>query len=193
MPRSGRLRNFIKELSESPRIEKISFIPPFLVLAVEIILLHHAITIKVYYVIELTIILVILSLIEIFFVAEEIHEHYIKSSFERILTIRLDDFILERKNENVKTLVEEFIHFYPVYKKERTKIYHIACEILETHKEELWQKELRLSLEKFVKRHKKKNIRDLVRLFIKKHPHYQPHAEDVYRIACQLLENNTNK
>ena len=115
MPRSGRLRGYIREVVASPRFEKLSFIPPFLVLIVEIILLRHALIINVTYVIELTIILLILSIIEILFVAEEIHEHYVSGVFDRVLTIRLDDFITERKTRNVKHLVEEFIGLYPIY------------------------------------------------------------------------------
>jgi hypothetical protein len=93
MPRSGRLRTYITELAESPRTEKISFIPPFLVLLVEIILLRHAIVIESSYVIALTTILLVLSIIEIILVSREIHEHYQRSNFDRILTIRLDDFM----------------------------------------------------------------------------------------------------
>ena len=45
MPRSGRLRTFIKEYRESPRTERVSFFPPFLILALEVILIAHAISI----------------------------------------------------------------------------------------------------------------------------------------------------
>ena len=95
MPRSGRLRLFIKELAESPKIEKLSFIPPFLVLLVEIILLQHALAIYEPYVIGLTTLLLILSVTEIILVAQEIHEHYQIKNFERILTIKLDDFVFQ--------------------------------------------------------------------------------------------------
>ena len=101
MPRSGRLRNYIKEIAESPRFEKLSFIPPFLILIVELILLEHAIRIQVTYVIELTLVILALSIIEIIFVAEEIHENYIRTNFDRILTIKLDDFIIEHRERNV--------------------------------------------------------------------------------------------
>ena len=130
MVRSRRLRNYLKEVSESDKFEKLSLILPFLVLIVEIILIEHAIRIKVYYVIHLTSILLILSIIEILFIIEELHEHYIKGNFERILTIRLDDFILQTKMKNVKFIIEEFIEEYPEYKKHWNKLYHIACQII---------------------------------------------------------------
>ena len=126
MPRSGRLRTYIKEFTESPRLEKISFIPPFLVLIVEIILLEHALSINEGYIIALTTILLILSVIEILFVSQEIHGHYQSTNFDRILTIRLDDFIIKRKKKNVKLLVEEFIETHPNYRNHRNGIYHIA-------------------------------------------------------------------
>ena len=95
MPRSGRLRTFIREYKESPKTEKLSFIPPFLILIVEAVLLLHALTIDVpdIMVVELTGILLIISMIEILLVSREIHEHYTKNNFDRVLTIKLDDFI----------------------------------------------------------------------------------------------------
>ena len=91
MLRSSGIRNYIKEIAESQKFEKLSFFPPFLILLVEIILLIHALEIQVFYVIELTIILVVLSIIEIFIVMSEIHQHYRQINFDRILTIKLDD------------------------------------------------------------------------------------------------------
>jgi membrane protein required for beta-lactamase induction len=111
MPRSGRLRNFIREFSESPGVEKLSFIPPFLIVIVELILLVHASVQNPIdpIVMELTTILVIISVVEITLVMREIHEHRQTSNFERILTIKLDDFILKKRNNNVRKIVEDFI------------------------------------------------------------------------------------
>jgi len=134
MVRVGRVRNFIREFAESAMIEKFSFILPFFVIVIDIILIEHAVRIREPYIIVLTSILFLLSLIEIIVVLDEIHKHYQESSFERVLTIRLDDFIIKRKNKNVKILVEEFIKLYPTYKNHRNEIYHIACQIMETHK-----------------------------------------------------------
>jgi hypothetical protein len=192
MPRSGRLRNYIKEVAESPRIEKLSFIPPFLVLIVELILLQHAISIQVLYVIELTLVLIALSIIEIIFVAEEIHDHYKRTIFDRILTIRLDDFITERREKNVKHLVEEFIETYPKYSHHRSGIYHIACQIMETHKEEAWEKILKEKLNKFIKRRKKMTVDEITRAFIQKNPAYKKHPGKVYIMASQILGSRNN-
>ena len=98
MPRSGRLRNFIRDFSESPRAEKVSFIPPFLIVVVELILLVHASVQNPVdpIVLELTTILVIISVVEIALVTREIHEHHQSSNFERILTIKLDDLYIYR-------------------------------------------------------------------------------------------------
>jgi len=135
MVRIGRLRNFIQELAESPRIEKISFILPFFVIAIDIILIEHAIRINEPYIIGLTTLLFILSVIEVGVVIRDIHGHYQQSSFERLLTIKLDDFILERKKQtNVKFIVEEFIEKNPNYESFRTEVYHITCQIMEAHK-----------------------------------------------------------
>jgi hypothetical protein len=130
------LRGFISELAESPLIEKISFILPFFVIIVDVIVMEHAIRIQEHYIIALTTILFLLSLIEIIVVTGEIHDHYKKSNFERTLTIKLDDFIIKERKRSAKRTVEEFIKKNPCYEKHRNEVYHIACQIMETHAEE---------------------------------------------------------
>lgn len=143
MPRSGRLRNFICEYKESPKLEKMSFIPPFFILAIEIILITHAYFLQEIFVIILTFILLLISLIETILVSSEVHQHYIKSNFDRVLTIRLDDFITETKQINVKKIVIDFLEQYPEFESKRNEIYHITCEVLETHRKETAEKEKR--------------------------------------------------
>lgn len=193
MPRSGRLRTFIREYEESPRLEKISFIPPFLILALEIILIIHATIVQEMFVIFLTLILVIISIIEIILVAMEMHEHYTSSNFDRILTIKLDDFILEKKERNVKKIVTNFIELYPEYETHRNEIYHTACQILETHREEAIEKEIFTKLNKFIKKRKKANVDDIVEAFVKKFVKYKGYRVEIYEKACQLMANSNNK
>ena len=186
MPRSGRIRNFIKEYKESPRTEKISFIPPFIILALEIILIIHAFMVHETYVIILTFILLIISSIEIIIVSYEIHEHYITSNFDRILTIKLDDFIIESKGKNVKKIVTDFIERHPEYEVYRNEIYHTTCQILETHKEEAIEKVLTDKLNKFIKKKKKATVDEIVKLFIKKFPKYRQYRSEIYIKTAQL-------
>lgn len=134
MVRLRRLRNFLKEFSESPTIEKITFILPFFVIIVDIILIEHAIRINEHYIIALTTILFFLSLIEIIVVIREIHEHRSYIIFEENLTIKLDDYIIEERKKNVKETVQEFIEKYPEFKNYRNEVYHITCDIMEEHK-----------------------------------------------------------
>jgi len=189
MPRSGRLRTFIKEYRRSPKFEKLSFIPPFLILILEVILIAHAFTINHpdIMVIELTTVLLIISIIEILFVSREIHDHYIDSNYDRILTIRLDDFITENKEKNVKKIVTNFIKKYPEYKSERSKIYTTSCQILETHKEEAREKDLEKVLKTFINRNKTKTVDEIVASFIKKHPKYKKYTNEIYTKACHIL------
>lgn len=188
MPRSGRLRTFIREYKESPRFEKLSFIPPFLILIVEGVLLIHAFTINVpdIMVVELTTVLLIISIVEITFVFEEMHEHYISNTFDRILTIRLDDFVLQQKEKNVKKIVEDFIDMHSEYKNKRSEIYHIACQIMETHREEAWEDALIKKLKAFIKRRKKMNVGEILEAFIKKYPTYKKYRAKIYQKTCQL-------
>ena len=190
MPRSERLRTYIKEYAESPRLEKISFIPPFLVLIVEIILLRHALSLNEGYVIALTAILLILSSIEILLVGKEMHEHYLRTNFDRVLTIRLDDFIIESKKKNVQLIVEQFIEVYPRYNNHRNETYHIACQIMQTHKEESIEKTIEDALKPFFKRNNKKTVDEILEGFIKKYPKYKKYSAEVYQKICQLKEHS---
>ena len=186
MPRCGRLRTYLTEVAESPRADKLSFIIPFVVLIFEIILIRHAIIIEEAYILILTSILLVLSVVEIFFVSQEIHEHYQQNYAQRALTIRLDDFVLERKKLSVKEVVEEFIQTYPQYNKHRNEIYHITCQIMETHKEEKWEKILEDLLSKFIKRKKKMTVDDTLGTFLKKYPKYRKRRGIVYEKICQI-------
>jgi len=192
MPRSGRLRRYIREFTGSSRAEKISFIPPFLIIIVEGVLLAHALTINVpdIMVVELTTVLLIISIVEILLVSREIHEHYLSSTFDRLLTIRLDDFILQQKEKNVKKIVEDFIGMYSHYKNHRNEIYHITCQIMETHKEEAREEELTNKLKPFIKRRKKKNVDQIIKAFMKKYPQYKKYRAEAYEKTCQLLEDS---
>ena len=113
------------------------------------------------------------SVVEILFVGEEIHEHYRRTNFDRILTIRLDDFIIKSKKKNVKLIVEQFIELYPRYRNHRNEIYHIACQIMQTHKEESIEKTVEDALKPFFKRNKKKNVDEILEGFTKKYPKYK--------------------
>lgn len=192
MPRSGRLRIFIREYKESPRLEKASFIPPFIILTLEFILIIHAVILQEIYVIILTLILLLISLIEIILVSLEIHDHYKRINFDRILTIRLDDFIIEKKEKNVKKIVTEFIEKYPGYSAHRNEIYHTTCQILETHKEEEIEKELEIKLKKFIKKKKKANVDEIVKSFVKKFPKYQRYRIEIYELSCQIMAVSSN-
>jgi len=190
MLRSGRLRSFIREYRESPRFEKLSFILPFLILIVEGILLAHALSIDVpdLMIVELTTVLLAISFVEIIFVAGEIHDHYQRSNFDKILTIKLDDFILQSKKNNVKKIVEDFIELYPKYKNHRNEIYHTSCQIMETHKEEYLEKELTNRLKVFIKKTKETNVDGILETFIKKYPSYKKYRSEIYQKTCQILE-----
>jgi hypothetical protein len=191
MPRCGRFRNFIKEFKESERFEKLSFIPPFIILLLELILLVHALTEDTsdLLVVELTTVLLIISLVEIFLVSREIHEHYQKDSFHQEMTIRLDDFILEKRMDNVSRIVEEFLNENRKYCKDRNAIYHLACQIMDTHKRELWEKTLHTRLKRFLKQTDKEIIRDIIESFMQKYPEYRKDPGRVYEITAQLIEN----
>jgi len=190
MPRSGRIRNFLREYKESPKIEKLSFIAPFLILLIECILLAHAINLKEVYVILLTAILVIVSIVEIILVTLEIHEEKQRRNFGKILAIKVDDFIINSKVTNVKKIVENFIKKYPEYRLKRNEVYHTACQVLETHKEEKIEKKLMEDLNKFINKNKKMNVNEIVKTFIKKNQRYKNYRDKIYEKTCEIKRKN---
>lgn len=193
MPRCGRFRRFIKEYNESQKTDKISFIPPFFILILEIILITHALIENNIFVIWLTSILLIISIIEIIFVTREIHEHYQSSNFDRELTIRLDDFIIGKNEKNVKNIVEKFIDKNPSYEQYRNEIYRISCQIMETHKKELWEKTLEIRLKKFITSNINLSIREIIDNFVEKFPEYKKDPGRVYPLAAKMIERYSKK
>jgi len=195
MPRSGRLRRFIRDYRESSKAQRLSFIPPFFILVVELVLLVHALEIDHpdIMVVELTGILLFISVVEIILVSREMHEKYQKSNFDKILTIRLDDFITKTNKTNVKNIVKEFLDKYPKYSKNRNEIYHTACQIMETHEEEEIEEDIEEKLKQFIDKRKKENVDTIVEKFVQKYPKYKRNRSEVYEIACHIKADSKIK
>jgi len=140
MVRCSRTRNFLKEVAKSPFVEKMSFILPFLVIAVDIVILEHAIRIQETYIIFLTSFLFTLSLFELVFVSSELHKNYQKSIFEKTLIKKLDEFIVEKRGFNIKKIVEDFIEINPEYAAHRNDVYELTCQLLDTYEKDLVEK-----------------------------------------------------
>ena len=193
MPRSGGIRRYCRKIAKTPKREQIAYIPPFVILTAELILLFHALELQEAFVIFLTSFLLIVSLIELFIILREMHQHRCQSTFERELTIRSDDFIIERHMDNVSRIVEDFLNEYEEYKGNRSTIYHIACQIMQTHKQELWEKTLRIRLTRYLKKTKKESMRDIINDFLRKFPEYRKDPEKVYQIIASYLKKISNK
>ena len=188
MPRCGRLRSYIRDYGQSIRAKKLSFIIPYLILFLEIILLIDATILDFNpFIILITLVLVTISLIEIILVSREIRKRFMESNFEKILTIRLDDFVTETKEKNVKKIVTDFIEKYSEYANNRNEIYHTTCQILETHQEEKIEDEIEVKLKTFIKRKKKANVDDIVEKFLKNYPKYRNTPGLVYEKTCVIL------
>jgi hypothetical protein len=188
MPRCGNLRRYIWEIAETPRAELMSFVPPFLILIIEIVLLNHALHLKESYVIVLTSTLLTVSVVELILVARELHQHSIKNTFDRTLTIKLDDFITETNKINVKDIVSKFIERYPMYLKNRGEVYRLTCQIMQTHKDEIVEKEYTTKVAYFVKRTKLTNASEILAEFVSKYPKYEKYSSDLYERICNILD-----
>jgi hypothetical protein len=188
MPRCGNIRRYLREVTESRKAERISYIPPILILIIELIMLEHAISFGEIYVIILTIVLLIISFIELILIIREMHKHRVKHIFDRTLTIKLDDFITDTKITNVKEIVLKFIDRYPLYEKNRVELYKLTCQIMQTHKDQSFEKQYLLRLSTFVKGSTSKDAPTIVKAFFKKYPEYEQYGSEVYDRICKLLE-----
>jgi len=188
MLRSGGIRRYLREIAESPASEKIAFILPFIILITEAILIIHAIILNEFFVITLTGFLLIVSVFEIFLITREMHEHHQQTTFERELAIRLDDFIIERHMDNVSNIVTDFLNEFEEYKRSRTTIYHIACQIMQTHKQELWEKTLKTRLNLFLEKTNENTLRNIIEEFLTKYPDYRKDPDKIYQLMALYLE-----
>ena len=141
----------------------------------------------------LTLVLLAISIIEIALVSTEMHEEYVKSNFDRILTIKLDDFITEKKEKNVKRIVTGFIEKHPEYRVKRNEIYHIICQILETHKKELTEKEFINKTWNIFKKEKKADADEIVKGSANKYPKYNKFRSGIYEKLFQLKLSGIRK
>jgi hypothetical protein len=85
MVRCRRLRYFLRETFESPLAEKLSFLLPFIVITIDIILIEHAVRINEHYIIFFTSLLFLLSLLEIIVIMKDISNHHKKNTLETVL------------------------------------------------------------------------------------------------------------
>ena len=132
MARCSRTRYFLREVAKSPFGEKLSFILPFFVITIDMIILEHALRIQETYIIACSLFLFFLSIFEIVIVSRELHINFQKNIFEKRLTVKLDDFLDGKKDYNIKRIVENFIEQNPEYNANRNDVYQITCQILET-------------------------------------------------------------
>ena len=188
MPRCGRIRTFIKNYSQSYKGHKISFFLPYLILALEIIVLIDAFLISNLTIAFVTIILVIVSTLEIIFVTREIKGRIIENNFDKILTIKLDDFITKKRQKNVKIIISDFLEQYPEYDKYRNKIYHTTCQILETHQKEALDRDITDKVKQFIKNNEELNVDKIVEKFIEKYQKYKKYRSEIYEKTCKIFE-----
>ncbi len=189
MPRCGRIRTFIQNYNQSPRANKLSFFLPYLILILEIILLIDATIIDPNLFIALiTLILVIISTIEIIIVTKQLRKKVIESNFDKILTIKLDDYITKKREKNLKKIISDFLNDHPEYYKHRNKIYHTTCQILETHEKEELEKDIIDKLKVFIKNNKKADVDQIVKKFMQKYPEYKQYPTEIYEKTCKLLK-----
>ena len=98
--------------------------------------------------------------------------------------------------DNVSNIVSNFLDEFEEYRKNRTTIYHIACQIMDTHKKELWEKTLRTRLKRYLKKSKEATIREMVETFLKKYPEYRNDPGKVSQLTAIHItkreKNNSN-
>lgn len=189
MPRSGAIREFIRDYYGSSRWEKLAFIPPFIILFMELFLLVYDLNHDVdFIVIEFTVILVVISLFEIIIVGKEIHEHTHESDYREELAILLDDFIARSRYKSVKNILHSFINAYPQYRVYRSDIYRITCQILAVHKEKDLEEEIIKKLRLYTRDKADLPEDEIFARFMDRYPKYHIHPDKVSELINKVLE-----
>lgn len=189
MPRSGAIREFIRDYYGSSRWEKLALIPPFIILFMELFLLGYDLNHDVdFIVIEFTLILVAISLVEIVIVGKEIHEHTHECDYREELAILLDDFIARSRYKSVKNILSSFINHYPQYRVYRSDIYRITCQILAVHKEKDLEEEITKKLRLYTRGKADLCEDELFSQFMDRHPKYHVYPDKVSELIAKVLE-----
>ena len=131
MPRYRWLRKRLIEITESSTVEKVLFVLPLFILALDLYMLNHAVSIRDINVIIPALILFIFSVIEILVAIDEIRERTLSNSLNKNLESKIKSVIRKSVDElTVKSIMEKTIEKYPELKGHKSELYHIVCQIL---------------------------------------------------------------
>ena len=131
MVRFRRIRNRLKEITESTTTERILLILPFFILLLDLYLFIHAIYLRDIYVIIPVMILLVFSLMEILVTLEEIHERALEHLKYRDMERKVRRAMGKARSKvTVRSLLNHLLEEHPELKDHEKTLYHVICQIL---------------------------------------------------------------
>jgi len=123
-------RNLLGEILTASRMIKIALLIPFIVLLFDAEIFYYSWTNQEKTILIASGFVLFLSILEIFAVIKEIHEHVSKIKRQEVLEQRLRKITEGIENPTVRKIVDEFMTKYPKEYNIR-EVYHIACSLMD--------------------------------------------------------------
>jgi len=126
-------RNLLGEILTASRMIKIALIIPFIVLLFDVEIFYYSWTNQEKTILIASGFVLFLSVLEIFAVIKEIHEHIKRARRLDILEKKLEEIANEIEKPNVRKIINKFMAKYPG---EYTinEVYHAACILMDNLK-----------------------------------------------------------
>jgi len=123
------VRNLFQEILKASRLEKIVLIIPFIVLILDAEIFYFALVNEEKRILLASAFVLILSILEIFAVLEEIHNHLTKLMRREFLEEKIREIAGEMERPTVRKIVDKFMASYPK-KYSVDEVYEVACDVL---------------------------------------------------------------
>ena len=123
------VRNLFKEVLTASRVIKIAFIMPFIVLLLDAEIFYYAWTHHEKVILITSGFVFILSILEIFAVAKEIHEYLSSIKNRELIMERLRKMARKMEKPTVRNLMDEFMKKYGG-EHGVDEVYAAACEVM---------------------------------------------------------------
>ena len=123
------IRTLFSEVLTASRIIKIALIIPFIVLLIDAEIFYYSWTNNEKTILIASAFVLSLSILEIFAVLGEIHQHISKIRRREILEEKLRKVARKIEKPTVRKIIDEFMTKYPE-EYSISEVYHVACDLM---------------------------------------------------------------
>ena len=124
------IRNLFTEMLKASRLEKMALIIPFIVLIFDAEIFYFAWLYKEKNIMIASGFVLFLSILEIFAVMKEIHEHVSRFRRREILEEKIRKIMKGMERPTVRKIVDKFMALHP-NEYSIKEVYHIACNLMD--------------------------------------------------------------